>query len=62
MKKMNKTRVWVVVKAESGIPVLAQVFKDKSQAKKRGKWLQSRSSEERDAVGLFEARLGSVSR
>lgn len=56
--KMNQGKsVWVVVEAQSGIPVLAEVFADRVLAEKREKSLRRKMRECYDVVELFEEKI-----
>jgi hypothetical protein len=62
VKSQRSRPVWVVVKAERGIPVLAAVFQDRAQAERRERWLVARMREEYDAVGCFETKVAPAPR
>ncbi len=57
MKIKQSNDIWVVVKAESGIPVIAEVFADRGLAKRRERGLRIRMREAYDAVDLFETKI-----
>ena len=53
----KKKTVWVLVKAECGVPVDVRVFDNLNKAeKRRGTWERNHNPE-KDAVGLFEANV-----
>ncbi len=50
-------RLWIVVKAEHGIPVMMDVYRDKRSANRRDKFLRQHMRAELDQVRLFEIKL-----
>jgi hypothetical protein len=57
MKTKQSNQVWVVVEVESGIPVLAEVFANKTTAKSRERTLREDLRPDYDEVGIFEATV-----
>ena len=53
----TKKTVWVLVKAESGIPIDVKVFDDFAKAEKRRATWERNHNLEADAVGLFETNI-----
>lgn len=49
--------LWVVVKVESGIPVLAEVYRCKRTAERRERLLRGQMNPENDEVSVFECRV-----
>lgn len=49
--------VWILVKVESGIPVLAEVFSDEAEARRLEDQLRAKMNPDNDEVGVFSARL-----
>jgi len=49
--------LWVVVKVESGIPVLAEVYRDEQSAEMREQSLRECMHPENDETGVFEAQF-----
>lgn len=56
-KTEEKKIVWVLVKAESGIPVDVKVFDDFAKAEKRRATWERNHNPGDDAVGLFETSI-----
>ncbi len=50
-------RLWIVVKAERGVPVMMDVYRDKRSANRRDKFLRQHMRAEMDEVRLFEIKL-----
>lgn len=50
-------RLWVVVKAEHGIPVMIDAYTDKRSASRRALFLRQHMRVERDQVALFAVKL-----
>ncbi len=57
MQKDKVKNLWVVVKVESGIPVLAKVFEQESSAQRCLNYWQRTVREDYDSVGLLESKL-----
>lgn len=53
----EKKTVWVLVKAECGIPTEVKVFDDLAKAEKRRATWERNHNPEDDAVGLFETHI-----
>lgn len=49
--------VWIVVKVWRGIPVLAEVYDNPSQATQRSQWLLQECNPIDDEIGVFESEL-----
>ncbi len=49
--------LWIVVKAESGIPTNAQVYCDQRSAERRERFLRKNMRPENDETGLFRVRV-----
>ena len=52
------SKLWVVVKVESGIPVSAEAYCSESHAVLREQALRKNMHPENDEVGVFETRIG----
>jgi hypothetical protein len=46
--------LWVVVKVESGIPVMVEAYRDKRYAQMRERSLRKHMHPENDETGIFE--------
>lgn len=55
MSRRRRERLWVVVKVESGIPALAEVYRSRRRAKLREQALRQNMPEDSDETGLFAA-------
>ncbi|MBI4787451.1 MAG: hypothetical protein HY782_10440 [Chloroflexi bacterium] len=50
-------RLWVVVKAEHGVPVMLDAYRDKHSANRREKFLRQHMRPEIDEVAKFDIKL-----
>ena len=50
--------LWVVVKVESGIPVIVEAYRDKQSAEAREQYLRKCMHPENDETGVFEIQIG----
>ncbi len=50
--------LWVVVSVESGIPALAEAYRDEETARSRERSLREDINPDYDEVGLFEVEIG----
>ena len=50
--------LWVVVKVESGIPVMVEAYRDKQSAEVRERSLRKCMHPENDETGVFEIQIG----
>jgi len=50
--------LWVVVKVESGIPVMVEVYRDRQSAEIREQSLRKYMHPENDETGVFEIQIG----
>ena len=50
--------VWVVVLVQSGIPVVAEVYRDEETARKREEFLREDIRPDYDETGVFEVEIG----
>jgi hypothetical protein len=50
-------RLWVVLKAEGGIPVMLDAYRDKPSATRREKFLRQHMRPEQDQVRLFKINV-----
>ena len=60
MKTKESNHVWVVVQVQSGVPVLAEVFADRTRAEKREARLRREMRQDYDEIGLFETKVKSL--
>lgn len=49
--------LWIVVKVESGIPVLVEAYRDKPSAERREQLLRIDMGPENDETGVFETQI-----
>ena len=56
ISKKHAELLWVVIKVESGIPVMAEAYGDKKSAKIREQYLRKHMQPENDETGIFEIR------
>jgi len=49
--------LWIVVKVESGIPVLVEAYRDWQSAERRAQLLRTDMNPENDETGVFETRI-----
>ncbi|MBC7265331.1 MAG: hypothetical protein H5T64_13410 [Chloroflexi bacterium] len=56
MKAQVET-LWVVVKVESGIPVMAEVYQNEQSAKEREQCLRTFMHPENDETGVFRVQV-----
>jgi hypothetical protein len=55
MRLQRKSKpLWVVVKVESGIPVMVEAYLNKQPAKMRNRFLRKHMHPENDETGIFE--------
>ncbi|MBN1891012.1 MAG: hypothetical protein JW850_23650 [Thermoflexales bacterium] len=57
MTNEGKQNIWVVVLVESGIPTLAEAYRDEASARAREQSLREDMSLDYDEVGLFEVEI-----
>lgn len=57
MKKEQPDQVWVVVEVRSGIPVSAEVFAEKSAAKRFERKLRQDLRQDYDEAGIFQETI-----
>lgn len=58
MARQDDSRtIWIVVEVESGIPVLAEAYKDEKLAIEREQLLRNRMHPENDETGVFEVKV-----
>jgi hypothetical protein len=50
--------IWVVVKVESGIPVMVEAYHDGQSAELRNQFLRLNMHPENDETGVFEIQIG----
>lgn len=50
--------IWIVVLVQSGIPVLAEAYRDQKTALKRERALRRKMRPDYDEVGVFEVEIG----
>ena len=62
MKSKCTDFVWVVVRASSGIPDLAEVFTDHAIAEQRKRNLVKMMDDETDAISLIQTKLEIITR
>ena len=62
MKSKCTDFVWVVVRASSGIPDLAEVFTDYAIAEQRKQNLVKMMDDETDAISLIQTKLETITR
>ena len=58
MLTQNPDTVWVVVQVESGVPVLAEVYRDEATAMNREESLRESARPDTDEVATFEVEVG----
>lgn len=57
MNRKSKDTVWVVVRANSGIPDLAEVYTDYAKAAKRERSLARTMNEESEGIAVIQTKL-----
>ena len=55
--KSEFSKLWILVKVESGIPMAVELFQNKVDAKKREKSVRKKMNTEKDETGLFNVNL-----
>jgi len=58
-QKQDK-RIWVVVKVESGIPVMVEAFRDRQLAEGQEQSWRRHMRPDYDEIGVFEVQIKSV--
>ena len=58
MSQKQPELLWVVVKVESGIPVMVEAYRDKQSAEIRDQSLRKYMHPENDETGVFEIQIG----
>ena len=53
MTDKSNSKLWIVVRVHSGIPVFAEIFKEESKAWEMEKQLRKEINPEYDEVGVF---------
>lgn len=61
MSHKKPSRVWVVVYVQSGVPVLAEAYRDEEAAKTREQFLSESINWDYDATACFEVEIGAQS-
>jgi hypothetical protein len=57
MSHKKSERLWVVVEVQSGIPVIAEAYRDRHSAEIREQSLRKHMHPENDETGLFEIQV-----
>jgi hypothetical protein len=57
MCKIDKQKFHIVIEVKSGIPVLAEAYRNKKKAFEREKTLRKKMHPENDETGVFEVEI-----
>jgi hypothetical protein len=62
MSNKKSQVVWAVVLVESGIPVMAEAYRDENTARLREQSLRNGIRPDYDEIGVFEVEIGTQSK